>query len=481
VKHTKIKIILAVMLLLICSSFALAASSISTQIINNVITTQETAEFTLSITNEDNTAQSYTIYSFTSGQGFSVDPYPLTDKIVEGLAPGDTYSTIIKISPTNSFNPGIYFIQLQVDGDHGEQHTVPLKTYLLGDQIASYLPSIKVEADMENLINPRETQSIVLHIENRNPLDLTGLEVEIQSEMAEFSVQRVIDLAPLEKKTIEFSIQPNRFQQPKDYPLFFVFKKDGEPFKVVEQEITVESLSPTFLIESQEETIFLKTFQTLIITNEGNVLNEQVVKYPANIFSGLFAKSLGLDVIKEDGGRYLSWNVELAPGESTTINVTYRYRLILYFLVILALFLSFYYFVQSPLILRKGVLATTMKGDSLEEIKVSLEIRNRSKQTLKDVTVTDILPGITHLDKNLLPGTLKPQKVKSTKHGKKVVWMLAEIEPLEHRIISYTIKPKLDVLGTIQLPRAIAEFKKKKGKEAKSYSNVFRLDLGKLK
>jgi len=56
-----------------------------------------------------------------------------------------------------------------------------------------------------------------------------------------------------------------------------------------------------------------------------------------------------------------------------------------------------------------------------------------------------------------------------------VIWSLAELDVHEHRLITYKIKAKLNIVGTFSLPRATVTFKKRGRKKGKAFSNVFRL------
>ena len=86
-----------------------------------------------------------------------------------------------------------------------------------------------------------------------------------------------------------------------------------------------------------------------------------------------------------------------------------------------------------------------------------------------------MVPGIANLHQHFDPGTLEPTRILKLPTGSKVQWDIATLEPYEHRIITYTLRTGLNVLGTFKLPRATSEFRHK-GKIVKSYSNVFRLD-----
>jgi len=121
--------------------------------------------------------------------------------------------------------------------------------------------------------------------------------------------------------------------------------------------------------------------------------------------------------------------------------------------------------------------AQTTKGgeESLSQIKVTLEVKNKTKKPLKNVTITDKVPGIANVENSLELGTLRPKEVKHTKKGTKVVWNLAELDANEHRLITYKVKAKLNIVGTFSLPRAEVEYAIRGKKKGKAYSNIFRL------
>ncbi len=473
----KIALLLSVTFLLLVS-VAVAdsdTSSVSISALENQIAPHEQAQFKLVIDNDHPTeAVSYSIYSFV--QGWNVNPSPLKDKIIT-IASGGSYSTTIVAQPHESFSPGVYNLEVIVESDVGELFPRTLKVYLEPESPIDYLPTIKVNVDMDEKINPTQAVPIKLFIDNRNPLDLTDLVVKIKSDIPEFAQEAVIDIPPLQKKTVEFTVVPNEHQQPKEYPLFFVFERNGETVKVVEQEIEILPLLPAFTVDVASENIFLKKFAAAEIHNPGNVLNTQRVEVPMSFWSALFVS--GADSGRaEDGSRVIFWEVTLGADESTTIHYTVNYRILLAIVVVLVVFLIFYSIVQSPLVIKKKAVTTkSHEHGALSEIKVTLEVRNKSKRGFKDVEIIDWVPAIANVEKSLELGTLRPKAVRHTKKGAKVIWALAELDAHEHRLITYKVRAKLNILGTFSLPRAVVEFHKKEGgKKSKAFSNVYRLN-----
>ncbi|MEK6900181.1 MAG: hypothetical protein AABX05_03585, partial [Nanoarchaeota archaeon] len=377
-------------MLIIVSAAAAAQSTVTSEPIKNEISMLEEATFKLTITNNADKVQRYTIYALQSGQSWNVDPYPLKDKIIE-LAPGASQTTTIIADVLQELPPGIYFIHVTIQSDLGESYSESLKVYLKPKQPIDYLAAIKATIDMDDKIDPRNPVSVKLFLENRNQLNISGLKIMLQSEIPEFEQELTVDIPPMQKKTVELSIMPNPYQQPKDYVLFFVFERNGETIKIVQQKMEIISIMPPFEVTSSEEKFYFKNFKTLFVKNTGNVRNTQIVKEPVSAWKYLFIKSEGKMLI-EDGQRSLSWEVALSPGEEIAIPVIINYRVPLYLLLAALIFAIFYWYVQSPVSVHKTALTTKGNEDgSLSEIKITIELRNHSKKPIKEVLVTDLV------------------------------------------------------------------------------------------
>jgi hypothetical protein len=462
-----------VLIFLLVVPIVFGQTQVSTSVIQNEIAVGEIAKYSLTLRNSFGTQQRYSIYSFQSGQGWNVEPSPLSDKIVV-LGPGETRKVVMTAEPLEDFPPGIYNMPFTVENvDEGERFPLVMKVYLSPEKPVDYLPSIKVEIDLDEKIKPTEAVSVKLEIENRNPLNLMGMGVKIRSDVAEFAKEAIVDLPPLEKKTVGFTIIPDKFQQPKDYTLFFVFSHNGRDFKVIEKKIEVLTLLPSFEKEEVVETVFLKNFVQLNVVNKGNVKNTQEVKVPISFWEAIFTE--GGDIRAIDGERYIIWELELGANKSETLNYVTDYRILLYLAILAMIFLGFYLKVRSPVMLSKKAVTTRSDEEgALSEIKITLEVRNKTKKVLHNVIIEDVVPAIANVQESLELGTLKPQEIKHTKQGTRVKWALAELDLLEHRLITYKVRAKLNILGVFKLPRATVTFAKGKRKK-KAYSNISRL------
>ncbi len=470
-------VVLLFFLVLLPPVFAASSSSSSVSVTaeKDHIIPSETALFLLTINNNANVEQTYKLISYD--KDWNVDFSPSSDRQVS-LAPGQSYTIKVKVSvsPNAVLLPNSYSPIVIVNSDT-EEEKINLPLTLWPETPQDYLPVVKVSIDMDDKIVPQNPASIKLFLENKNSLNLANLTVRLQSEMVEFNKEMVVDLPPLQKKTVEFSITPNEIQQPKEYTLVFVLEKNGQVVKGINKKIEVIPVVSDFAVSVKQRTVFLKHFFELAFTNKGNVLNTQEVKYPASFWSSIFTHGEGRMVV-EEGKRYLAWQLTLGPGETVTVPFIVNYRILFYLLLILCGLGLFYWKVRPPVVLMKRAVTTRSDGEgSLSEVKITLELENRSSTPLKEVTVTDIVPAIVNVERSLDLGTLRPKEINHTKHGTRVTWSLVELDAHEQRIITYKVRAKLNILGTFSLPRATVEFGKGKRRKGKAYSNVFRLGV----
>ena len=86
-----------------------------------------------------------------------------------------------------------------------------------------------------------------------------------------------------------------------------------------------------------------------------------------------------------------------------------------------------------------------------KEIQIMLEVRNRTRHILKDAVVRDYLPASAQVIDRF--DTLRPI-VRKTLGGTELSWKFETLKPHEERIITYRIKPSMEIVGEIRLPTA---------------------------
>ncbi len=472
------KVTCALVLIAILSSFVSAFSVVDVETIDNNIIFGEKAVFNLTIKNERAERQDYEIFS-PAGVKWSVATKPLRNKEMT-IASNKTASTLIIVEPVEKLKAGVYGVILNIESDFGEKYEKQLKVYLSPSTPSEYLPSVRITVDMPDKIDPRQTQSIKVFLENLNPLNLNGMALKMISDIPEMNAEQTVDLSPTGEATIEFTVKLAEAQQPKDYHIFFQLERGEEVVKVVDKQVEVIPVTEAFTKQIDEKKSFLKNERTIIVTNEGNVKNTQTVILEAGLFERLFTYSSPKSkTVKADGKRMIGWEIELGANEQVTIKAVTSYRTPFVVLVLVVIGTILYFIYRNPIALSKSAGSVVLHEGGISGLKVTLVAKNLSGQAVKDLEVTDQVPGIANVEKDIEMGTLKPSQMLRGKHGQVFVkWKLSEIEGKEERIITYKIKTKLNIIGTITLGRAKATYLTSGGKKKTSYSNTYRVGTG---
>jgi len=472
----KMRGLLAVLVLLVLLPGVAAVTSISVDPLQDHIIYGERARFNVTLTNQESVVQTYEIFSPLSGLSWSVQTRPLRNRMVT-LNPNLSFSTEVVVEPIERFPPGVHVVNLDVTSSAGESYRKPLQVYLGSATPQEYLPSVRVSVDLQERVDPREPQSIRLFLENLNPLDLTGMVARVvSSDLPELNLEQTVDLPPAGRKAVEFTVKLPDLQQPKEYPLFIQLERGAEIIKVVPRKIEVIALELPFASVVDRAGAFLQVQQSMRVTNPGNVRTAQKVTLPVGTLEQFFISAQPeARVVKQEGQRLLEWDVELAPGAEARIDVATSYRVPFVLMIIMLAGLVLYAIFRNPLALSKAASNVELKEGGVSSMKVTIAVKNLRKGALRSLEVLDRLPGIADITKDIEMGTLKPSQILRGKHGIYIMWKLSELDGKEERIIHYNIKSRLNIIGTMQLPRAKATFVTHRGKKKVSYSNVYRV------
>ena len=200
---------------------------------------------------------------------------------------------------------------------------------------------------------------------------------------------------------------------------------------------------------------------TIKVKNEGNVpstsfyVTEEIPSFMRHLFYpiGHYTSEVAQDRI------FYHWLIpDLIPREERIIK--YQINLwnvwIIILVVIVCTIFAFRY-VYGPKIVKKfthfGAISTE------KEITISLDVRNRSRHDIKDVIVKDFVPSIVKVVGKF--GTVKPS-LKKTEIGTELTWKFKSLGPKEERVLTYAIKPVVEIMGTLKLPHARIRYVDKK-------------------
>jgi len=466
------KTLLLVFMALLCLTLVSAVDfTIDAVPINNNINLDEKASFNFSIDNNLNTDENFRVYSLNYPD-WDIQTEPLSNPIIVTVPAMSTKSIRLLVDPLHITNVGLYTITLNTKMTRtGQIMRVPVEIAIksTGAMIGGYIPTVLVNIKMPNQINPREEIPITLILDNQNILNISEMAIRIESK--NINKEMKSQIGPKEIKTIELKEKIDPLTKPQKDALIITLLINNriisgpvvQPIEIIEyadaKEITVTKK-------------FMKTERKFLFKTNNDAY-EMPIKIETSFFKNFVTSTKPKSrVIKENGKRYFGLTPKLDSNNEMEIKVTENYRPLV-FIILLILIAVFVYFThRSPLVIRKITSSIHRKEGGISEIKLVLNVKNRSKDSLKDIDIIDTVPNITNVEKELFIGTLQPYKVlKHEKKGTILKWKIDDLGVGEERVIIYKIKSMLPILGSFSLEAAVAKYDyKNKGRIVHSNS-----------
>lgn len=462
-------VLLFIVVLLLSISASARSFDAAFEPIENTITFGQLAKFKLEVRNDLNTIETFRVKTLDYPM-WEIKTEPILNPIQFTVMPNKKREIDLFISPLHISNYGVYDVNVMVElVSRKEKLKTPLRVNVVSPQAGTYVETVLATILMEDKINPSKEIPIRIIINNQNIIEYPEIVVKVESKLIKDEIKE--SLGKKEKKTISLTKNINPQTPPQEDTLIVKLIANNKTLdtKIRKIEITEEK---EITKEEKSEIRFLKTIEHISLRNVGNVQYKEGIKKESSLIQTLFTSSRPKGkFIKEDGKRYLIVPVDIPPGESFTIQITRNYITLLIIAVLVAVITILYYIFRSPLTIRKTATNIAFKEGGVSELKVVLNISNRSKNKLKDIEIIDRIPNIADLEKGLTIGTLHPTKIlKHERKGTIIKWLIEELDAGDERVISYKIKSHLSILGEFSLSPTIAKFKFK-GKEMITHSN----------
>jgi len=335
----------------------------------------------------------------------------------------------------------------------------------------SYNPNVAMTVNMNDQIDPRDPISVEITMTNHNLLDISDLKIDVESKL--FSKEVQTTLGPLETKTNQILLDLNNLQEPGTYDVNIRLIAENQTITQMQKQIKVIGYSQVSVEQTNIKRLFAYT-EDIKLHNDGNYETIKQVKVQKNFFAGMFTKaSVKSDKLREDGVTYMSWNIPLQPQESYELSVTTNYNSIAIVVVLIIAGIIIYYIFRSPVLLYKRAKIMVSTDDGITEIRVKLHLKNRSGKEIRNVKVIDRHPKIVSLVEDNSIGSMKPTKLLSAdKVHSLLMWNLEALEPYEERLLSYTIRSKLNIVGNMHLHSAKVRFLTSTGERTTSSNDV---------
>jgi hypothetical protein len=369
--------------------------------------------------------------------------------------------------------PSLYRIPVTVKStETGLSEQVELPIYLKSGRMAGiYPPTVTADVEIPEKIDPRETFQIKVDLRNRNPLNISELKIKLSSIL--INKETTTSLESLEEKTIIITYSLDPLQPPREDTVDLELYVNNEKIRSVE-DIPVEVISYSEIKASfSEEKSFLKEEKKITYTNDGNVRRQETLKIEMGFFRDLFTSTNPKTyVIKEDDKRYRALDVDLKPNGKIDLMVVNNFRPLAIIIVLAILSLIAYYLLRGDIVAKKQAAVLGTKEGGITEIKIIMNVKNRTARQIRNVSIIDSVPNIADIEKDFQIGTLKPTKiVMNDRRGNLIKWNIEMLDRFEERLITYKIKSKLSILGPFKLRPAVIRYENRNGKISITRSN----------
>lgn len=431
----------------------------------------ETAIYDLAIFNNDHSGQIFEAYStdimwdIKTGRSLFVPSR-------------NNFRTKLFVSGLN-VNEGTYSIPInirKVNSPESVKQAVSLEVQSIYPSVNSYLPAFKGNASMPRLIEPGKEVTISLNIENLNRRNLSDVTIKLKSSI--LNKNYTTSLGSKEKKLLTFTtiVDGSVLPQKDLFQIQIVKVENEKSYHYDVNPLHYEVLPKENIAISKDlKKEFLKTVQFAKISNLGNIPKEQVYAQKIGFFSRLISSTN--PKAKVVNGEYV-WEIHLDVSESRFVYVTASYRLLAFVLLFLITGILFYYLLRSELRVKKQAIIVSAKDGGISELKIHINVKNRSRKTLTGINLIDLIPKIADVEKKFEHDMIAPsQIIKNDNKGTLLKWNIDSLDAGEEVILTYRMVSKFSILGGATLPVIVAKFTTAQGKEKTTFSNRYKVNL----
>jgi hypothetical protein len=312
-------------------------------------------------------------------------------------------------------------------------------------------------------------ESVMIEVQLRNLAATPSPELTLQTNLKKDDklIGRFDDVLVVDggtTLTITHTYTFDVYAEPGDYFIETVLKEAGVPIHIQSVRLSVKEMwkLPTEYTEKTTHMAILWTTTVIKVRNDGNVATPSfyVSESIPGFMSFLFDPEIEPDKKEVVNGRAVyKWLVpSLRPGEEVT--VVYSFNLWIVWLVGAVIIGATVVGYQYLYTLRLTKIPRYRGPITYErEIPIILDVINRTPRELTNVVIEDFVPPIARVVKAF---DTVPPKLKETRRGTEIRWEVGTLKPGEERIMTYKIKPVVEIIGTLRLPKAYIRYTDRK-------------------
>lgn len=337
-----------------------------------------------------------------------------------------------------------------------------------------YISNLVLDKD---ILSPLECLKITVFVTNDGavvaPLLTVETSVKYKNVIGVFTDQ-IVQMPKSSTTSVSNSHCLTTYASPGRYSIEVKLKDDvNRVLGTKTADFTVKNYTNLVQEESVVYGLFSQT-KSITLTNEGNVVEKNL--YVTESIP-LFIKNFFYPKIEPESERRIenrmvySWFVEsLQPGEKVSISYEIRFiSMWLAGLIVIGIVYFAFKYIYTPKIIKKHRHTGTIERG--KEILISLEVRNPTIHEIKNVVVKDVVSPIAEIVEKF--DTLKP-KITKSEAGTGLVWTFKSLKPREERVLTYRIRPVVEIIGTLRLPQAsVIYIDRKRKRKALASKTIF--------
>ena len=434
----------------------------------------------------------YVYVNVTNDQSFE-DTYSLTvfpyymlgitaelEKYSITLAPGETGTLRLSFTVPDCAEEAS--VSFKITATSSTDNSIKDSTSVIVSTVRKF-PVCISSLNLDNyLIDPGEKVKISVTVTNPSDTISSSFTLETSvwksAELIKKFVDRIDAVKGKGSVTVENTFETGKYDPPGFYTVKVEMKNQlGEVVSSKETSFKIITLNASenmnFLkIEKAVKYGIISQRVEIVVRNDGNVvtlpteISESVPDFMENFF---YPKTEPEEIERKENRVVYKWIVPpLSPGEEYRIIYEVSvWNVVLVFSILIVILV--YLFTQIFKVDIKKSYRARKPLTKESEVCVTLEVKNRGRKEIKNVVVVDYVPSIMKVVEKF--ETLRPM-IRKIRGGTQLVWKLGTLSPGDERIISYRVKPIVDILGTIRLPKAYIKYSGKKGEVKKVLSKT---------
>jgi hypothetical protein len=418
------------------------------------INTTETGSVELTVTNNQDVEDTLSLSVWPSTTWSGITPNLEKDKIIK-LQPGSNASTTLYFSVESGADEIITTFLVTARSITNSNVTVSEAVNVrVIRKTAIYISDLKLD---KYLLDQSDCITITTTITN---FGSSGGPYRIQTDVRSGStlIERFDDyIEAVESRSIndvDNTYCFDRYMAAGNYIIETTLKTSLNKF--------IDSRTTTLRIKEESNLVYEKSvsynpfaqMNTIKVRNEGNVVEENfyVTETVSEFVSKFFYPEEEPTTSEPiDGRMSYKWLVEsLEPGQRVQVKYEIRFFSIWFtgLIIVIVVFLAFSYVYRPKINKDANVVGPLKRG---KEIFVTLDVKNSTIHEIKNVIVKDTVPPIAKVVERF--DTMKPD-LKKSEAGTEMTWRIKSLQPLEERVLTYRIKPVVEVIGTLRMPSA---------------------------